>query len=377
MPCQPADLARNGALLIQATSDDGGMRPFPAGDNAAFWTNPNLFLTGGMDPTTARIGAAHGVHVTVKNTCNVPLSNITVETWISNFGLGAGPATALASSNPGGAPMIGFFSGPLNPGATQTITMESDWTPLASDNLSNGGWVSMAANAYGNPPDKGQPLGADGKRLNLFCDQHHGVRSCVIFRGVGGYSFSLPVSHPNLAAISSAEIDLEIRFISGAEAAHGLREMIGFREDVVVASLAPPLLQRPRGVIFYVPAFLRILPRSGQIPADAAIAYAETPSDLRFFLQNQPETSHTVYLPMRISDTSPADYRIASQGVSGGRTLTLKLEPGATEMVEVDLDGAVGHLRGDILVFDLLQRRSDGQAIGGARVAVIVDSGGL
>src|SRR5579862_4090152 len=106
MPCNPADI-KSKQLTIRWSDGSGGSpaddgtRPLP--DNTAYYESPDLKLSGGVDEGTAKVGVPNTVWAHVTNNGAEAVTGVNIEVWVCNFVLGINPASALASSNPGGA----------------------------------------------------------------------------------------------------------------------------------------------------------------------------------------------------------------------------------------------------------------------------------
>jgi hypothetical protein len=198
MACNPADI-KSKQLTIRWSDGTGGnpaddgTRPLPS--NTAYYLSPDLYLTGGLGSSTAEVGVANTVHARIFNFGDSAATNVNVEVWVCNFTLGVNPASSLASSNPGGAPMTGFVAS-LNAGASQDIQVTPTWTPVDADAALNGGHVCMAGNCYAD----GEGASFSGTDMKFLCDCHHGQRNIAVVKvmmsQIRNFRFRLYVANP-------------------------------------------------------------------------------------------------------------------------------------------------------------------------------------
>jgi hypothetical protein len=364
MPCSPADLANTGVLLIPDQAGDTGARPFADGDNEVYYLSPSIVLSGGVDAGTAKVGAPNTVSVTVKNISGQALQDVNVEAWVCDFTMGVDPASALASSNPGGAPMTGFFAGPLPPGASQAIAVSPVWTPTVSDAALNGGHVCIAANCFADPPDKGMTLAAEGNAFKFLCDTHHAQRNIhvqVVQGGMRRFDFHMVVTNPQprLGTVTHAMMAMQ----TGPRALIGLAHVLRFHPGIVAATVLPhvAITGHPNQTFAADALHIESHPSPAAIVADHAI-------DNRFFLPINAQT----HIPLRLSATPPKSFAIASDAVGHGTNLNFNLRVGQKKTMTVSVDLGDATRPGDTHVFDLVQRAASGQILGGARIITIV-----
>ncbi len=172
MPCSEADTHSKRLTLRDSTADDGTR---PLADGTAYWESPDLFINGGIDPGTAKVGADNHIMANVHNETQAPISNINLEVWVCDYTMGINPSSALASSNPGGAPMTGFASGPIPAGGNLVVDC-GIWHPVPADASLNGGHVCIAGNCYGD--GDGAPF--SGSDFKFLCDCHHGQHNIAV-----------------------------------------------------------------------------------------------------------------------------------------------------------------------------------------------------
>jgi hypothetical protein len=214
MPCSEAD-TKSGNLVIRYNNADTGTRPIDP--CTGYWLSPDLWLEGGVDTSTAKVGVANTVKVRVTNNSNAPISSVNVQVWVCNFTLGISPASGIASAG-GANPMTGFVSS-IDPGAANaaTIACSPTWTPAQADAALNGGHVCLAGNCYSDdsPPD-GATIPPDV--FNFCCNCHHGQRNIAV-KAVPGFrrkiilEFPLFIANPHSIRRLPPELRKEQPFI--------------------------------------------------------------------------------------------------------------------------------------------------------------------
>jgi hypothetical protein len=173
MPCSEQQL-RRGALLISTVANDTIQnRPIEPCTN--FWSSPDLWITGGVDRTTAREGAEIVINVRVTNGGSQPLSDINVEAWVCDYTAGALPTGQIVP--PGRT--TGFAPGPLNQGQSTVIRCAPTWVPTHAQAVMNGGHLCLAANVWSDSPADGVELPATGTILPC-CNTHHAQRNIAL-----------------------------------------------------------------------------------------------------------------------------------------------------------------------------------------------------
>jgi hypothetical protein len=364
MPCTPADLANTGVLLIRDQAGDTGARPFADGDSEVYWVSPSIALSGGVDPGTAKVGAPNTVSVTVTNISGQAVQDINVEAWVCDFTMGVTPASSIASSNPGGALMTGFFAGPLSPGSSHAIEVSPKWTPTAADAALNGGHVCIAANCFAGAPDKGMALSTEGNVFKFLCDTHQAQRNIhvqVVPAGMRRFDFRMMVTNPRprLGTVTHATMALQ----TGPRALIGLPQVLRFQPDIVAARVRPQVAITGRPNQVFAADMLDIESRVN--PAAINVDHA---FENRFFLRADAQT----HMPLRLSSIPPKNFAIASDAVGRGQDLNFNLRAGQKKTMTVSVDLADAHRPGDTHVFDLVQRTASGEILGGARIITIV-----
>ena len=103
---------KSGNLVIRYNASDTGMRPI--NPCTGYWLSPDLWLEGGIDSTTAKVGVPNTVKVRVMNISPAPIQSVNVRVWVCDYTLGVSPASGIPSAG-GNTPMTGFV-GQINPG---------------------------------------------------------------------------------------------------------------------------------------------------------------------------------------------------------------------------------------------------------------------
>lgn len=193
MACNQGE-THSGALAIKYSATDSGTRPIEP--CTGFWSGPNIWLEGGVDLATAKVGVPNTVRVRVHNITAAPIADVNVEAWVCNFTAGVGPSGGIPSAG-GTLPLTGFV-GSIAGNSSQVVTCGPPWTPLASDVATYNGHVCLAANCFS---DGGDGVTVVGGSLKICCDSHHGQRNIAIkaVRSRGGkMSFRFQAANPDL-----------------------------------------------------------------------------------------------------------------------------------------------------------------------------------
>jgi hypothetical protein len=351
--------------LIRDQAGDTGARPFADGDSEVYYVSPSIALSGGIDAGTAKVGAPNTVSVTVANISGQALQDINVEAWVCDFTMGVDPASAIASANPGGAPMTGFFAGPLAPGASHAIALSPVWTPTAGDAALNGGHVCIAANCFADAPDKGMTLASEGNTFKFLCDTHHAQRNVhvqMVAAGMKRFDFHMMVTNPRprLGAVTHASMSLQ----SASRATIGLAGILRSHPDLVVATVLPHVAITGHRSQVFSADMLRVEPRVSASAASVVNAAFEN----RFFLAQNPAT----HIPLHLNLEPPKQFSIAGDAVGKGHDLNFNLAAGQKKTMTVSVELADAHRPGDTHVFDLVQRAASGEILGGARIITVV-----
>lgn len=192
MACIESDI-HSGDLLIKTTTSDTGERPLvPCTD---YWRSPSVWLDGGVDQATAKVGVPNTINVRVHNISANDIADVNVEAWVCDYTVGVGPSGGIPSAG-GSLPMTGFIATiPAN--SQRTAVCSPAWTPLASDVATFNGHVCIAANCFS---DGGDGASVIGEPLKICCDSHHAQRNIAI-KAVGrskAMRFRFQVANPDL-----------------------------------------------------------------------------------------------------------------------------------------------------------------------------------
>lgn len=178
--CTEAQIKHQQLTLRYQDADDG-RRPIPG---CRFWRSPDLWIDHGGDSTVGLLSAALGpgavnrVTARVTNmTSDATFRGINVEAWICHHTSGpAGPTTQIASA--GSFPRTGFHPGPLAPGQSVVIACDPSWVPDTP------GSCCLVANCWADDPPDGHPLVGS---LDFCCDAHHARRNGMVVSFAVGF----------------------------------------------------------------------------------------------------------------------------------------------------------------------------------------------
>ncbi|HEY2595594.1 MAG TPA: hypothetical protein VGK33_17010, partial [Chloroflexota bacterium] len=360
-------------------------RPFSDGDNEPYWESPSIdvFTKPGANYVEqnglATVGIPTYVGVTVTNISQSPLNDVNIEVWVCDFTMGVSPASSLTSSNPGGAPMTGYFAGPLAAGASQLIYTGESWTPVSADSSLNGGHVCIAANGYAD--NDGGPLASEGNAFKFLCDSHHGQRNihvAAVAPQMMKFNFRMRVNNPNPRLTEITHV--QIQHLTGLRAStDSIRGQLLAMPGVVYGAVKPGVTvtgQRSQTISREMilpettlakssPATSReLLHLTPEAVANAGIAATRK----QFFLQ----TDQKSVVPLAFSSVLPKSVALQAAGFGAGQLLNFNLREGQSAVMEVDIALASGARPGDMHAFDLTQHSPHGDVLGGARIVLVV-----
>ena len=140
-------------LYIKYATNDTGSRPIPAGQ--PIYLSPSIWLTGGLDTTTAKVGVVNTVNVQVDSTQVDPgkgRANVKVQVWVCDFTLGGvGPAASLLSGSSNGTAGITDTVDTVVYASAPGVA-KVPWTPVPADLINTNdpktGHVCIGANVY-------------------------------------------------------------------------------------------------------------------------------------------------------------------------------------------------------------------------------------
>jgi hypothetical protein len=230
-----------GSLFIKYRQDDTGIRPIkPCAD---FWVSPSLWLTGGLDATTAKVGVVNTIHAVVDNMTDAPQkTGVRVQVWVCNFTIGVGPA-AVTPSSPGGASGSIRTIGAVDAGAGGEVTV--DWTPTEDDLINssdpNSGHVCLGANSFTltDAAPEGAQWTAQSGFLDICGNQHHAQKNIAVRKVVPGIKtvFHLKLANPEL---ETRRFVVRVREVVQHE-----QLGLGEREHLLSGALVEPIGLRP------------------------------------------------------------------------------------------------------------------------------------
>jgi hypothetical protein len=345
-----------GSLFIKYQPGDTGVRPI--NPCTGYWASPSLWLTGGIDAGTAKVGVVNTIHAVVDNMASgQQKTGVKVQVWVCNFTIGVGPG-AVTPSSPGGASGSTRTIGTIAAGASGEQTI--DWTPTEDDlinsNDPNSGHVCLGANCYTQTdaaPEGAQWTPMSGF-LNICGDQHHAQKNIQVRLVVPGIMVTFFFLTAN-AALETDVFNVATREL--VELEHlGLpeREHLLGGQMVQPAGLEPDELERIRTETRGQPverAWLR---------AGARMKLANLDRDV--FL-------HPTKLPAQ-------ELRLVSDELRG-TDLDLELDGFTRRPTALEVVVPRNTPFGAVNVFDVVQTNRRGRLVGGARLMTIAVPGEL
>jgi hypothetical protein len=338
-----------GSLFIKYQSGDAGVRPI--NPCTGFWVSPSLWLTGGIDATTAQVGVVNTIHAVVDNMASgQEKTGVRVQVWVCDFTIGVGPAAVTASS-PGGAAGTIRTIGTVLAGASGEATI--DWTPTEDDLINNNdptsGHVCLGANCYtltDSVPEGAQwtPM---AQFLNICGDQHHAQKNIQVSLLVPGIltTFYLRVAN---GLTRPERFNLAVREASLEQLGLAEREHLLGGAAIQPVGLSAEEVERIKAETRGEPAE-RALLRAG-----ARLHLANTDRDIALRSAERPAQE----LQIIADDRRAAD-------------LDLDLEGGTAKPIAVDVVVPRNTPFGTVNVVDVVQSNSRGQLVGGARLMTV------
>jgi hypothetical protein len=315
MPCSEEE-TKSGQLYIRYKAADTGNRPIDP--CTGYWLSPDIWLDGGVDATTARVGAVNTVKVRVANKSSQPISSVNVQVWVCDFTLGVSPASAIAPE------MTGFVS-QIDPGAANaaTIACSPGWTPTPADALLNGGHVCLAANCYAEEPADGTaiPPGV----FKFCCDSHHGQRNIAV---------------KTVSKIKNLKV-LEF--------------------PMFIANPTPRRLTPPEF-------------RKGQ-PFTVRVQHLDHGGGFEPEIKDHLASHPCARLRFRPSELKPKAFSLSGRGLKcakGADEGQIVIAPGKRKPVVFRAAFSLEELTGNVHVFDLVQKDLKGEVVGGATVVAVI-----
>jgi hypothetical protein len=345
MACNPSNTF-SGPLVIKYYAGDTGGRPISPCDgtnpNNPPYLNPNIWLEGGIDAGTAKVGVVNTVKARVTNVGAPTLSDIQVEFFVCNFTLGINAASALASSNPGGAPLTGFHAGPVS--QNTSVDIQATWTPAAADASVNGGHVCIAANAFAQDPQTGGPVGAND--FQVCCNSFQGQRNIAVRNVVSGHaapSIRIFVGNPSVKVAQKFTVEMV--------EARGSRAFRAFERNHLLTGPWVKKLTAAANV-----------PKTGLFTHMPEIKQPGV-GDLYALRLSRFKVNKFQLLPGPEAHFNP------------GLRITLPLAPKQALPIDIAIELNRKEPPGSLHVFDLVQRDEKGDMVGGARVITLITPG--
>jgi hypothetical protein len=204
---------KSGPIYLRRLVGENEKRPIePCTD---FWRCPDIEIQGGIDAGTAKAPSTAGttidnyIQVTVRNAGTKTIENVEVQVWVCDYGVGIGPKGGIPSA--GGPAGLGpRLLGDIASGASASAKLR--WRVTHDDAIRNpDGHHCIIANAYGTAPDDNgleisvtPPFTKDV--IFICCDSHHGWRNInakvasgmLIAQGEGEFVFPLLVGNPTV-----------------------------------------------------------------------------------------------------------------------------------------------------------------------------------
>ncbi len=344
----------SGPLVIRYKNGDTGTRPIdPCDVTNPYWLSPDLYLTGGIDSATARVGAQNTVNVRVNNISGQTVTGVNVQAWVCDFTAGIGPSSGLASAG-GVTPMTGFVN-QIGAGQSATVTCSPVWTPVPADAALNGGHVCLAANCYSDGDGLSIPPGA----FAMCCDSHHAQHNIAVVQVQGGQMrsvrFSVLVANPSLERELVANV--AVRQVSS-------RFALGVPERQLLIDQG--LVENAQTL----PQIADVSPTGGVVRTTAVSRTFRAIAGASMTLV-RPDTG-LAPTPIAVSRFRPIDYSIESSDFGSGRSLRTSLAPGGKTQVTLNLELNPRVPIGSVQTFDLAQSTDDGELVGGVRIVTVV-----
>jgi hypothetical protein len=359
---------------------EGGMRNIclPANQatytQAEWWTNENIWFTGSVDPTTARVGDTVVIQVGVSGIVfdQASIQQISavqnVEAWVcypNTVPGGANPALVVPSmqnngfasysnTTPTAAPVqpTGQYQG----GLAYAVVSLSTWTPTEEDFLveaTEGGHCCIIANAAGQAdlqdwelPNTGTPVGVvitDNSQLqadiNICESLYQGQRNVIIVPAPQG------------------EMVGRLAFLSGAPGARASTTATVTATAIDQGGQLDPVLQK----------VLSAGPHSG-LPLKAA---SSPPRSLRLSRHRHRRHRWLDRIIHEAEEITEELLGIATHPFGGGHRLHLRLPKDGLQPLGIEVELERGEVVGTVHCINIVQTNPDGSR-GGIRMGVVV-----
>lgn len=344
----------SGPLVIRYKTSDNGTRPIvPCDSTNPYWGSPDIWLVGGVDPGTAKVGTANTVVVQVTNISGETVQDVSVQAWVCDFTVGIGPASGLASAG-GANPLTGYVS-ELAASSSVQIQCAPAWTPVAADAALNGGHVCLAANSYSGTDGLSIPPSA----FNFCCDSHHAQRNIAVVQvksaKIRSGNFRFLVANPDLE--DAIDTVVNVRAVS-ARYAFSAAE----RNALIDRGLVENVKELPR---------ISELGATGEAFATRSLFRATNSLQAARLRLARPDPAMDE-IPIQVSRLRPVDYGLVSEVIGNGREVRARLDPGQRVPVTMQLQLNENAPIGSVQTFDVSQTDANGDLVGGVRLVTVV-----
>jgi len=355
MACQQNEI-KSGPLYVKYNAADGGSRAIEP--CTGFWSSPDVWIEGGVDAGTARVGVPNTIKVRVRALPSLPggasaVENVNVQVWVSDFTLGVGPNSGLPSA--GGAVGLTGYIASISAGGSNVAGC-GPWTPVQSDSQLNGGHVCIAANCHADPPDNGVQVppnsfqAVDGSS-KVCCDSHLAQRNIAVRQTDGNLRFNMFIN--NLDEQEPREFVVTMSAVRGA-----LRFPVLERELL----LTSPFIQRLPVRGHEVPRIDDRLRRELE-PHEIRHLEARGPVRLGLAGERQEIALHRA--------RTKAPFSLDSKFGEGPKIVG-KIGPGKSIPLGLQIGFNKRDKKGTMRSFEIVQRTAAGQVVGGATIHAIL-----
>jgi hypothetical protein len=353
MACDQSN-TQSGPLVIRYKNGDNGTRPIsPCDGTNPYWLSPDLWLSGGIDAATAKVGVQNTVNVRVTNISGQAVNDVNVQAWVCDFTAGIGPSSGLASAG-GATPLTGFVS-QIGAGQSVALTCSPAWTPVSGDAALNGGHVCLAANCYSDTDGVSIPPGA----FAMCCNSHHAQHNIAVVQVQGGMQrmirFGVVIANPDLDR--QLVTNVQLRQVSS-------RFALGVPERRLLID---------QGLVENVDTIPQIAAVSpvGRAVRTTAVSRAFRGIARAPMTLIRPDPSLELR-PIAVTRFRPVDFAVDSEEFGRGRSVQTRLSPGAKTQVTLNLQLNPRAPIGSVQTFDLAQTTADGELVGGVRIVTVV-----
>jgi hypothetical protein len=337
MPKAPGD------LYIKYDAADLGTDVIPAG--AAFWASPSIWLSDvdGNTLTKATTGKDTVINVQVDSVSPDSRTGVKVQVWVCDFTLGGVGPQAVVASGGGAAGRITTIATSVS--KTSPGVAHVTWQPTTADLINapnpNEGHLCIGVNAFieNTPPPDGARV--TGGFLDVINNRHHGWKNITVVKAVNKirtfitFRMADPGTENGEFEVAAEDIGAFGQLEAETLLAQGFVDLVdGVAEPVPIPAAC---LREPRE--------RTRLAKGGVL-----------------VLNGMPETT-----PLRPAERRAEFTLVTAEG--SDQTLCMKAVPGAEVPVIFALEG--NGAPGEVHVFDVVQRTTDGLVLGGARLIAV------